>query len=366
MKRTTIAAGMLLGSSFGLGCSVHAGMSANAPPPPQVVVEGQVGAQAEVGGQAEVVVQGEPPPPPPPQPETVPASPGVEFTWIGGYHRWDGHSYVWVGGRYEHRPHPDSQWRAAHWEARGSGHAWVEGGWDGQAGSPPAEQPQPVAVQGQADVGMAPPPETEPEELIATSEPPDPVYEEQTDAPSPGMVWVGGYWQWTGSDWSWYYGRWNTAPQGRIYVEPYYERDDSHVVYVRGYWGTRGEAPRYYGGDRIVFAAAVRPAGYRRGDHELIARSTGVPPGHRAGHYGPKPTGSVKARPLPMATAPREPVPRAEPEIGARAETGTKLETGGANPGTVAKPVPVAKPGPAAKPEPKAPPKPAPRPKPKR
>ena len=144
--------------------------------------------------------------------------------------------------------------------------------------------------------------------------------------PGDGMVWVGGYWQWTGSDWAWYYGGWYPAPEGRVYVEPYYEHNDGHVVYVSGYWGMRGAEPRYYGGDGIVFNVAVRPEGYVRGQHTFVARSVGLPPGKR-GHYGPKPTGAVRRRPLPTATAPRRALARATPhgeaggaggEVGAR------------------------------------------------
>ena len=122
MKKTAgIAFGLLFGSPLIVGCTVHATTSVSPPPPPpSVVVEGQIGAPA--GATAELVVQGPPPAPPPPQVEVVPASPGVEFTWIGGYHRWDGHAYVWTPGRYDHRPHPGAQWHAPHWEPRGSGH----------------------------------------------------------------------------------------------------------------------------------------------------------------------------------------------------------------------------------------------------
>lgn len=93
------------------GCTVTA---RTAPPPP---VEG------------EVVVESEPPPPPAAEVEVVPASPGVEFFWVGGYHRWDGRRYVWVRGRYERRPHAQARWEAAHWEARGRGRVFVDGRW---------------------------------------------------------------------------------------------------------------------------------------------------------------------------------------------------------------------------------------------
>jgi WXXGXW repeat (2 copies) len=98
-----------------MGCYVEAGTQAGPPPPPP---------------QGEVIVESEPPPPPPPEQEVVPASPGPEFLWIGGYHRWDGHRYVWVRGRYDRRPHANARWNTAHWEARGRGHVWVEGRWE--------------------------------------------------------------------------------------------------------------------------------------------------------------------------------------------------------------------------------------------
>jgi hypothetical protein len=161
-----------------------------------------------------------------------------------------------------------------------------------------------AAADVNVNIDMAPAIEvtTEPEEITATTEPPDPIYEEPVDAPAPGYVWVGGSWGWTGSDWGWYPGRWLLAPEGQVYVEPYYERVGPNVVFVRGYWGPR-DAPRHtYGGDRIRFAPPVRPADYRRGEPPRFERRVGAPPGTRpAGFYehqvGP-------ARPLPRATAP--------------------------------------------------------------
>lgn len=188
---------------------------------------------------------------------------------------------------------------------------WVEPSARVTVVAPPPPPPPGVVVEAQVqpasvEVDVAPAPEAtaEPEELIATSEPPELVYEEQTDMPGPGVFWVPGYWQWTGSDWGWYYGAWAPAPAGRVYIEPYYEHVNGHVVFVRGYWGAQGEAPRYYGGDRITFTAAVRPANYQRGVRVAVPRSAGLPPGQR-GHYGPKPTGVFKKRPLPTASAPR-------------------------------------------------------------
>jgi hypothetical protein len=102
-----------------------------------------------------------------------------------------------------------------------------------------------------------------------------------------------------------------------------------------------------------------------------IARSTGLPPGHRAGHYGPKPAASVKARAFPTATAPRRPVVDAHAEGHAEGETGAKPPTDtAAKPptDTAAKPPTEtgSKPEPGAKPVAKPAPKPAPKKPPKK
>jgi ribosomal protein L12E/L44/L45/RPP1/RPP2 len=102
---------------------------------------------APPAAQAEIVVEGEPPPPPSPEHEVVAASPGAEFVWVPGYHRWDGHRYIWIHGRYERRPHANARWTGAHWEARGHSHVWIEGNWEGQAAVAPAA-PAPAAPAG--------------------------------------------------------------------------------------------------------------------------------------------------------------------------------------------------------------------------
>ena len=128
-----------------------------------------------------------------------------------------------------------------------------------------ATAPAPPAVDATADVAVDAPQEGEPEEVQATSEPPDPVYEEQTDSPDPSYVWVGGYWGWNGLDWGWNWGRWAAAPSGQFYIEPYYEHVGGNVVYVHGYWGPHDAPRRSYGGDTIRFTVSERPANYHRG-----------------------------------------------------------------------------------------------------
>ena len=44
--------------------------------------------------------------PPPPIVEHRPVAPGPRYVWTDGYHRWDGHRYVWVSGRWVMPPHP--------------------------------------------------------------------------------------------------------------------------------------------------------------------------------------------------------------------------------------------------------------------
>jgi hypothetical protein len=68
--------------------------------------------------------------PPPIVVETVPVAPGPNHVWIAGYHRWDGHAYVWVKGRYVVAPHAHAVWVAGHWVHHSShGWYWVDGRW---------------------------------------------------------------------------------------------------------------------------------------------------------------------------------------------------------------------------------------------
>jgi hypothetical protein len=140
--------------------------------------------------------------------------------------------------------------------------------------------------------------------MTATSEPPDPVYEEPTDSPDPTYVWVGGYWGWNGVDWGWNWGRWAAPPEGQLYIAPYYERVGGSVVFVSGYWGPHDAPMRSYGGDRITFEAAVRPAGYVRGQHTVVEHRAGPAPGQRLGGSYEHTTGTARA--VPHQTAPQK------------------------------------------------------------
>ncbi len=166
--------------------------------------------------------------------------------------------------------------------------------------TPPPPPPGPASAS--VEVTVEPVQTGDPEEVTASTEPPDPVYEEQTDSPGATYVWVGGYWGWNGADWSWNWGRWEVAPEGRVYIEPYYERVGDRVVYVHGYWGARDAPRRAYGGEVIRFSKPERPANYHRGEHVVVEHRAGPPPGHRPGAAYVHASGSV--RPVPRETVP--------------------------------------------------------------
>ena len=61
--------------------------------------------------------------------EHRPVAPSPRHVWIGGYHRWDGHAYVWEPGRYEVPPREHAVWVSPRWEHRHDGYVFVEGRW---------------------------------------------------------------------------------------------------------------------------------------------------------------------------------------------------------------------------------------------
>lgn len=67
--------------------------------------------------------------PPAPIVEVRPVAPSPRHVWIGGYHRWDGHRYVWVGGRWALPPRRGGVWVPGRWAPRPGGYVWVGGHW---------------------------------------------------------------------------------------------------------------------------------------------------------------------------------------------------------------------------------------------
>lgn len=67
--------------------------------------------------------------PPPVVVEHPAPRPGPGYVWVGGYHRWDGHRYVWAPGRWVVPPRPHGVWVNGHWAHEPHGYYWVEGHW---------------------------------------------------------------------------------------------------------------------------------------------------------------------------------------------------------------------------------------------
>ncbi len=61
--------------------------------------------------------------------EVVPASPGPEYVWVKGHHRWTGDDYVWVPGHWAVPPRGYAVWVPGHWAERDGGWVWIEGHW---------------------------------------------------------------------------------------------------------------------------------------------------------------------------------------------------------------------------------------------
>lgn len=67
--------------------------------------------------------------PPAPIVERRGAPPERGFVWIDGYHRWDGHRYVWTPGRWERPPHSGAHWVSHKWVHHGDHWELREGHW---------------------------------------------------------------------------------------------------------------------------------------------------------------------------------------------------------------------------------------------
>ena len=146
-------------------------------------------------------------------------APGPTYVWVGGYHRWDGHRYVWVPGHYVVPPRAGGVWVPAHWVARNGGWVFVEGHWRYTAVAPapvPAPAPAPVIIR------------------VA---PPSIVVEHPGPSPGPNYIWVGGYHRWNGSRYIWVPGHYVVPPRrGAVWVSGHWVQRGGGWVYVEGYW----------------------------------------------------------------------------------------------------------------------------------
>lgn len=67
--------------------------------------------------------------PPPPRYERHGPPPHSGYVWVGGYNRWNGHSYVWIGGGWQRPPRYGAVWVPGRWAYRGGVYVWIAGHW---------------------------------------------------------------------------------------------------------------------------------------------------------------------------------------------------------------------------------------------
>ena len=61
--------------------------------------------------------------------EVIPASPGVEYVWVGGHWGWARNDYAWVPGRWVVPARGYREWVPGRWERDRGGWFFVEGHW---------------------------------------------------------------------------------------------------------------------------------------------------------------------------------------------------------------------------------------------
>ena len=74
-------------------------------------------------------------------------------------------------------------------------------------------------------------------DYYAYSAPPPPRYERYGPAPSPGHVWINGYWNNAGGRYGWTSGYWARPPHRNArWVDGRWDRDGRGFRYRKGYW----------------------------------------------------------------------------------------------------------------------------------
>lgn len=74
---------------------------------------------------------------------------------------------------------------------------------------------------------------------VVVTEPPAPIVEEYGVAPTPGYVWLGGYWNWTGGRHVWVAGHWDRPHPGYRWEPHRWERAQGGWRLRQGRWVRR-------------------------------------------------------------------------------------------------------------------------------
>jgi hypothetical protein len=155
---------------------------------------------------------------PPSSTDSVGDQPSPYHVYVSGHWTWRDGAYVWVGGAWELPPRSDAEWVGPRWEKRSEGYVLQEGHW--VTGAPLGQTSAPDDEYAEAEVAPPPP---EREVIVAR--------------PSPGYVWIGGYWSFRAGRHVWISGHWEEPPRTNVvWVEPRWERRGHHYVFIRGYW----------------------------------------------------------------------------------------------------------------------------------
>jgi hypothetical protein len=168
-----------------------------------------------IGG-PEVIVGSQPPPL---RAEVITASPGPGYIWIRGHWGWHHERWEWIGGRWDRVAQPGSAWVPGQWVARGNGWVWIEGHYVLQAVPPPPPPGQQI-------------------EVVASEEPPAPIFETVPVAPGPEFFWIGGHWHWRGG-WVWLAGHYERHPHyhpGAYWEAGRWDRRGGSWIWREGHW----------------------------------------------------------------------------------------------------------------------------------
>ncbi len=227
-------------------------------------------------------------------------APSPRHVWLAGHWRWDGHKYAWVGGRWALPPRAGVAWQAPRWTQRAGGWAFVPGRWGAsarvQVAAPPVAMQRAVAHPTIRVQVAAPPPPTVAVRIATPAPPPPPMVaapavngiievqlappalkvERRAPRPSPGHVWVHGYWRWDGQHYGWVGGRWEMPQRaGARWVAPRWKRHGRRWVFVPGRWaGGHVEA------HVVARPVVARPEEHHDRDEHVHERNRG----HHRGH----------------------------------------------------------------------------------
>jgi len=158
--------------------------------------------------------------PPAPLQEATPAlePPDARALWIPGYWAWDDDrdNFIWVSGIWRVPP-PNTRWVPGYWNPTPAGYQWVPGFWLATAAQMIEYLPAPPPTLETGPVGAV---------------------------PTPGAMWVQGYWIRRDARYTWRPGFWAAGTTDWIWIPATYAWTPRGYVFCQGYWdytiGARG------------------------------------------------------------------------------------------------------------------------------